>query len=117
MSRRHPSVSSVGLQFVYRCSVLKRLDQASSTRTPERQPETQIIRDLLAAFSCLVSICVGADVRLIQRGCCANTPEDPDVHLQTSTAGAAVLAGQVANLLINLSHPARFLRIQLPAIG
>jgi len=44
-------------------------------------------------------------------------PEDPDVHLQTSTADAAVLAGQVANLLINLSHPARFLRSQHPAIG
>lgn len=47
----------------------------------------------------------------------ANTPEDPDVHLQTSTADAAVLAGQVANLLTNLSHPTRFLRTQLPAIG
>ena len=68
MSRRHPSVSSVGLQFVYRCSVLKRLIQASSTRTPERQPETQIIIDLLAAFSYLVSICVGADDLLTPLG-------------------------------------------------
>ena len=61
------------------------------------------MKPMLSARLLLWPKIVGADVELPmgQKAVGANTPEDPDVHLQTSTAGAAVLAGQVANLLIN----------------